>query len=55
MGSKHGIGTPMENLTDVILVPSRFVGKVRNIDCHVVTGHMYVCMYIVVYIVDTYM
>ena len=31
---------PMENRDDVILVSSRLAGKIRNIDCHVVTGHI---------------
>ena len=42
MGSKYGVGKPMENPADVILVSSRIAGKVRSIDCHVVTGHIYV-------------
>jgi len=30
----------------MILMPSRLAQKVRSIDCHVVTGHTYVCMHI---------
>ena len=44
MGPKHGVGEPMKNPADVILVPSRLTGKVESIDCHVVTRmYTYVC------------
>jgi len=50
VNSKHGVGKPMENLADVILVPSRFVGKVGSIDSRGHRSHIVSTIHTTIYI-----
>ena len=38
----------MENLADVILVPSRLAGKVESIDCHTYASTTYILLHILI-------